>query len=102
MKLRLKMPQKKNAVASLRRESAPHPSRTVGIRRWHFDQIESDPPAVAMLHISVTADGQIVTKGMGLDHVHATIVLETLDDLRQRLLGYIGRPGSASITKLHL
>ena len=84
------MPRKHNAVArSLRPTQPPHPSRTSAIRHWYLEQISADDPAVAMLHIAVTAGGQVNARSLGLDHVHATIVLDQLDRVRQQIEAYV-------------
>jgi hypothetical protein len=71
------------------KQYAPHPSRTNSILYWHVDQIRDQDPAVAILHIAVTANGQIKTVGMGLDPVHAEIILREIDEARARIAEYL-------------
>jgi hypothetical protein len=48
-----------------------------------------------MLHIAVTSGGLVQTKGLGLDPVHAEIILGELDTLREQLSQYLaGRQAS--------
>ena len=49
-----------------------------------------------MLHVAVTAGGQIICKGMGLDPVHAQIILSELDDLRDRLASLLAPQEAAN------
>lgn len=87
------MPQKKKgqrqpSVENLRAYE-PHPTRTHAIRQWHLEQIGHDNPAVALLAVAVTASGLVVTKGRGIDPIHAEIVLEELDNVRAVLKAQI-------------
>lgn len=91
------MPRKKQGsqqqnVEALRAYT-PHPSRVQSIRQWHLDQIGQEQPAVALFAVTVTADGQILTKGLGLDPVHTHIILEHLDEVRASLSAGIDDPG---------
>jgi hypothetical protein len=42
-----------------------------------------------MLHIAVTANGRVSARGLGLDHVHASIVLDQIDEVRKQIEAYI-------------
>lgn len=89
------MQSQPNAVESLDallRNSGPHPSRTGSIKHWHLDQMTAADPAVAMLHIAITAGGRIIIKGLGLDHVHAAIVLDELRQVSQQIAGFLQEP----------
>lgn len=95
------MPPKQSAVESLRPSRTPHPSRTSSIKHWHLDQIDADDPAVALLNISITAGGQVNTKGLGLDHLHAAIILDELDRLREQIAAYVHQVTPSNVIRLH-
>jgi hypothetical protein len=63
----------------------PHPDRIEDIRRWHIDQAVSETQPVAMFNVTITADNLIVTSGLGLDPVHAQILLMELDRVREKI-----------------
>lgn len=101
------MPQPKEAKSQTRavierlRDYKPHPTRTSIIRHWHLDEIEKPDPSVAMVHISVSAGGEVNCKGLGLDPVHAEIILEELDSARQKLTEYLAqRSASTSVIQI--
>ncbi len=94
------MPPEPN-VAKLEQPTGPHPSRTSHIKRWHVDQIATDDPPVAMLHIAITAGGHIAIKGLGLDHLHATIVLDELDQVREQIASFVHQPPPSNVIPLH-
>ena len=94
------MSTKPNAVASLRQSHTPHPSRTSSIKQWHLAEISADDPAVAILAVSVTASGQIQVKGMGLDHIHARIVLSELDALREQMQRYVEQEPANNVIQI--
>jgi hypothetical protein len=90
------MPQKearspRQAAVARLREYTPHPTRTNVIRHWHLDEIDKEDASVAMVHISITASGQVSCKGLGLDPVHAEIILEELNSARQKLTEYLAQ-----------
>jgi hypothetical protein len=88
--------QARNAVEELR-DYIPHPSRTNAIRHWHLDQIDTGDPPVAMLHIAVTGGGQVRAKGLGLDPVHAEIILGELDAARAQIAQYLNQHSSDNV-----
>ena len=53
-----------------------------------------------MLHIAVTADGRIIIKGLGLDHVHAAIVLDELQQVSQQIAGFLQEPPPNNVIPL--
>lgn len=85
------------------RDYSAHPSRVRAIQYWHLEQIDSADPPVAMAAITVTAGGQIHCKGLGLDGVHAQIILEEIDILKDRIGQFVtqhGHDASASVIPL--
>lgn len=56
-----------------------------------------------MIHLSVTAGGIVHCKGLGLDPLHAEILLEELDMARARLADYLaehaGQPNVAPLLR---
>jgi len=87
-----KMPPKQhpqNETVALKDYDKPHPSRTDEILYWHVDQIRDQDPAVAILHIAVTANGQVKTVGMGLDPVHAQIIMDEINSALARIAEYL-------------
>jgi hypothetical protein len=86
-------------VASLKSYD-PHPSRTQAIRSWHVDEIGHEDQPVAILHIAVTAGGQIRSKGLGLDRVHAELILEELEEARATLADYLGKEPQSNVIPL--
>jgi len=93
------MPPKEVAAARANVEGLrnydPDPSRTQAIRHWHLDQMSSEDPSVALLHIAVTAGGQIRTNGLGLDPVHAELILDELEFARAQLAEYLSKQSAA-------
>lgn len=55
------------------------------IRRWYIDQAVAEANPMAMLNLTITADHQIVTKGMGIEPAHAAILLGELREVIQRI-----------------
>lgn len=83
------------------RNYKPHPSRTDAVKQWHLESISESDPAVAIIHLSVTASGIIRCKGLGLDPLHAEILLEELDMAKARLTDYLAaHAGQTNVSPL--
>ncbi len=63
----------------------PNPQRVQSIRSWHVDQATAEAKPVAMLNFTITADHQIITKGLGIEPAHAVILLGELREVIQRI-----------------
>jgi len=67
------------------RDYSVHPSRVNSIKTWLMDQLCDKDDPVALVSISITASGRIKTKGIGLDPLHARLMLKELESLRARI-----------------
>lgn len=64
-------------------------ARTDAVRRFHADELLNRDEGVALLCVTVTANGIVRTLALGLDAVHAQIVLGELDRIRPMLVEHI-------------
>lgn len=69
----------------------PHPARTQAVRVFYADRLVDTDPGVAVLNISISAGGLIHSHALGLDTVHARLVLEEIDRIRPALVDHINR-----------
>jgi hypothetical protein len=58
---------------------APHPERLRSISTWHADQASAGD-AVALMSICITTNGQVRSAAIGIEPVHADIILRELTE----------------------
>jgi hypothetical protein len=70
----------------------PNPQRVAALKQWHIDQAISELKPVAIINITLTACGQVSTKGIGLEPEHARVMLPALEEAALQLRQEVGRP----------
>ena len=77
------------------------PARVQRIKTWHVERATDPRQDVALLHVSISADGQVVTAGVGLEPEHARAVLDALYDTAAHLERSLSAPrGQCTVHKL--
>lgn len=66
-------------------ELTPNAERMATINRWYVEQGTSVEQHVCLLNIAITADGRLVSRGIGIEPEHALALLAEIDAVRAQL-----------------
>lgn len=67
-----------------------NPQRVAALKQWHIDQAISESKPVAIINFTLTADGSINTRAIGLEPEHAKVMLPALEEAAQQLREQVG------------
>jgi hypothetical protein len=83
--------QQQGAVRSLSAGVVgPDPQRVAALKQWHIDQAISEAKPVAIINFTLTADGQITGRAIGLEPEHAKVMLPAIEEAAQQLRDQVG------------
>ena len=85
-------PRSEKAGQVVEFDLTPNAERMATINRWYVEQGTSVEQHVCLLNIAITADGRLVSRGIGIEPEHAMALLAEIDAVRERLAAFAYHP----------
>lgn len=89
-------PRSEKAGQVVEFDLTPNAERVATINRWYVEQGTAAEQHVCLLNIAITADGRLVSRGIGIEPEHALALLAEIDAVRDQLAAFAYKaPGPA-------
>lgn len=73
------MQSQKSCVVTAHEVTPTHPSKIQAIKTWHADELTAPVQPLCIMSTKLMPCGQVITTMVGVEPVHADIILDHLD-----------------------